>query len=96
LDVNHDGTTTLHDMTLLLRSLFFYPGDFILKYVVGTELGKFLELSAEDYGGYTSGTLSFFCYFMVFAIMSQIRDDLKRGFSEISKRKSSKKDLKKL
>lgn len=90
LDMNHDGATTLHDMTLLLRALFFYPGDLILKFVVGTELGNFWQLSSEDYGGYTSGTLSFFCFFMLFAILSQIRDDLKRGFSEISKRKSSK------
>jgi len=87
LDMNHDGVTTLHDMALILKSLFFYPGDLILKFVVGTELGNFLELSAADYGGMTSGTVSMFFYFMVFAFISQAKEDLKRGFDEISKRK---------
>lgn len=91
-----DGLTTLHEVALLLKSLYFYPGDFILKYVIGSDLGNFLELSVEDFGGVTSGTLSFFCYFMVYAIISQVREDLKRGFDEIGKRKNGKKGPKTL
>jgi|GEM_PF-6794942 len=91
-----DGLTTLHEVALLLKSLYFYPGDFILKYVIGSDLGNFLDLSVEDFGGVTSATLSFFCYFMLYAIISQIREDLKRGFDEIGKRKNGKKGPKTL
>ena len=58
-DMNSDGVVTVSDVWLWLKWLWFYPGDWILLQYGPTKIGKFFELSPEDYGGRLSGSISF-------------------------------------
>ena len=58
LDLNYDGFTSITDIRLLAKSLFQYPGDFVVKNTIGTDLGNFLELTTYDFGGSFSTLIS--------------------------------------
>ena len=64
-DMNHDGVTTITDIALFLKSLFFYPGDLILEKLIGSGFGQFFEMTHEWYGGFLSGFTSFICWSIV-------------------------------
>lgn len=66
-DMNLDGSFTITDIWLLFKSLYFYPGDYLLNSIINTNFGKFFEISINDYGGFASGLISFFSWlFLVF------------------------------
>lgn len=66
MDMNGDGVFTISDVWELLYSLFYYPGDYVVQTLIGTELGKFLEISAASYGGIVSFVLSLIVWGPVF------------------------------
>ena len=67
--MNGDGIFTISDVWEILYLLFFYPGDFVVYRLIGTEFGTFFEFSLADYGGFFSGVISFIvwgCAFLCF------------------------------
>ena len=77
-DMNFDGHFTISDVWLFANSVYFYPGDFIIKSAIGTGIGKFFELSHKQYGGMLSAFISFvfwcFAITLIFFIYIYIRD----------------------
>ncbi|MHA1539298.1 MAG: hypothetical protein ACTSXQ_02355 [Alphaproteobacteria bacterium] len=73
-DMNFDGIFTITDIWMLVKSLFYYPGDFILKLLIDTEFGAFLELNSNFYGGTLSGFISLFIYFYLLPHISSLID----------------------
>lgn len=70
-DMNHDSLTTISDVWLWFKWLYFYPGDGLLFLVIEKtpSIAKFFELSAASYGGVLSGIISFFAWVVLcFAI----------------------------
>jgi hypothetical protein len=96
-DMNFDGAFTITDIWLFLKSLFFYPGDYLIMHFINTGIGKFFEFSANDYGGFVSGLASFFAWlfiiFLPFGLLEMAREQLnefcsafKNGLSGRSKK----------
>jgi len=54
-DMNFDGLITISDVFLWIQWLVFYPGDWLISKMIGTEFGVFLEVSSSNYGGVFSG-----------------------------------------
>ena len=74
-DMNGDGAVTVSDIWLWLKWLWFYPGDWILLQFGPTKIGKFFELSPQDYGGRLSGFITFalvaFFVYMLVEVVSR-------------------------
>ena len=64
-DMTGDGAFTISDVAALLTSLYHYPGDALLRSLIGTGVGDFLELTSEHYGGFGS---AFFASFVPHAL----------------------------
>ena len=54
--MNNDGLFTISDIWEIIISIFFYPGDLMILFILDTKLEVFFEVAGKDY----SGTLSFF------------------------------------
>jgi hypothetical protein len=54
--------------------LFFYPGDFLIKIQIEhfPEWTKFMEMSADSYGGFGSGVFSFFVWIFLLVMVVQL------------------------
>jgi hypothetical protein len=63
-DMNFDGLINATDVWLWLKWLFFYPGDFIMQYMLkhAPLLAKGLEVTLESFGGAGSGVLSLWVF----------------------------------
>lgn len=74
--MNGDGIFTISDVWEILYLLFFYPGDFVVYRLIGTEFGTFFEFSSADYGGFLSGVISFivwgYVFFLVYALFVRL------------------------
>ncbi len=79
-DMNIDGTFTISDIYLFLKSLYFYPGDYLIRFLSNNDVGKFLEISIQDYGGFMSGFFSFFAWayflFLLYALFKEVSSKL--------------------
>lgn len=76
-DMNRSGTTTISDVWLWFKWLYFYPGDLVVSILINNKLkelsdiGNFFELSVSSYGDVFSGVVSFMCWFVVFVCLMQ-------------------------
>ena len=63
-DMNFDGLINATDVWLWLKWIFFYPGDFIMQYMLkhAPLLAKGLEVTLESFGGAGSGVLSLWVF----------------------------------
>jgi len=68
-DMNHTGSITISDVWLWFKWLYFYPGDYIINLLIGTDMGRFLEVSYYSYGGILSGIISFIIWIIVLGII---------------------------
>ena len=61
LDMNRDGVFTISDIWVWVSFVFFAPGDGLIYLVLNSfpDVGTFLEYSVADYGGISSGIISF-------------------------------------
>ena len=75
-DFNNDGIFTISDVFGILQSIFLYPGDFMISYMLNTKLGPFFELSKNDYGGDFSFALSFLGWFLILSTVLLIAHSL--------------------
>jgi hypothetical protein len=58
-DMNYSGATTISDVWLWIKWLYFLPGDFAIKMLVeSSHIGPFFEMTYDNYGGLLAGTLS--------------------------------------
>lgn len=57
-DMNGDGGFSITDIGMLLKSVFYMPGDFILSHM-GSWLTTFFEVTPDAFGGGMSGFISF-------------------------------------
>jgi hypothetical protein len=66
-DMNSEGIITVSDVWLWVKWLFFYPGDLLLQVIVNyaPALATFLELAPSSFGGWGSGTISFFAWLVL-------------------------------
>jgi len=64
-DGNLDGVVTISDITGLIKTLFFYPGDFFISAMHGTTLGNFFEITWLSCGGFFSVLISVFAWLLV-------------------------------
>ncbi len=64
-DMNADGATTISDVWEWFVWLYFYPGDLLIRWLVGSAAGRFFELTAKSYGGLFSGIVSGVFWFVV-------------------------------
>lgn len=73
-DMNHDGVTTISDISLWIKWLYFYPGDWLLQASMkaAPDLTTFLEVSQESYGGFLSGFISFFAWVLILSILAGV------------------------
>jgi hypothetical protein len=73
-DMNHDGVTTISDISLWMKWLYFYPGDWLLQALMKAlpDLTTFLEVSKESYGGFLSGLISFFAWIFILSMLAGI------------------------
>ncbi|SOH04157.1 hypothetical protein KSMBR1_1658 [Candidatus Kuenenia stuttgartiensis] len=72
-DMNCSGSTTISDVWLWFKWLCFYPGDYLLYYLIHSrpEFAAFLEITCNNYGGVFSGIV-------VFVIIMAIRYPIDR------------------
>jgi hypothetical protein len=63
-DMNGDGVITISDTWLLLKWLFFAPGDYLLLWFmqVVPQAAIYFEVTPASLFGLGSGVLSFFCW----------------------------------
>ncbi|BCO32038.1 hypothetical protein TspCOW1_21410 [Thiohalobacter sp. COW1] len=79
-DMNHDGAITISDVDNWAEWIFFYPGDWLIKYLTNdmNAVARFFEISYNDYGGLLSGIISSVCWlailFTVGAITLAVED----------------------
>ncbi len=64
-DGNLDGVVTISDITGLIKTLFFYPGDMFIAAMHGTTLGNFFEISWLSCGGFFSVLTSVLAWLIV-------------------------------
>ena len=76
-DMNHDGIVTISDVFLWFQWLYFYPGDFLLNILIGTDIGQFLELSPRDFGRIGSGVVSFVIWGFAILMAMGLREQWK-------------------
>jgi hypothetical protein len=76
-DMNRDGAFTITDIQLLLKSIYFYPGDYVVSLVGPTALGRFLEMTPLSYGGWGSGVVSFFCWLLVLVMVLGVVEEFR-------------------
>ena len=50
-DMNGDGIVNIADVWLWIKWLYLYPGDWLVYLIGNTAAGRFLDLSAQSYGG---------------------------------------------
>ena len=50
-DMNGDGIVNIADVWLWIKWLYLYPGDWLVYLIGNTAAGRFLNLSAQSYGG---------------------------------------------
>jgi hypothetical protein len=50
-DMNDDGSVNVADVWLWIKWLYLYPGDWLIYLIGNTAAGRFLNLSAQSYGG---------------------------------------------
>ena len=50
-DMNMDGLITISDVWLWFKWLFFIPGDSLILFLGPSAVGRFFEMSPENYGG---------------------------------------------
>ena len=71
LDQNGDGTKTISDYWLLAGKIFHLPGDALFigvaEHLPG--LAVFLELNADNLGGFISGFISLVVWFTVLVML---------------------------
>ena len=86
-DINNDGLFTISDVWDILYSIFYYPGDFLISYMLNTKLGPFFELSTNDYGRDFSFFLSMLGWFIILSTVLVIAHSLtgirKQLFSKV-------------
>lgn len=94
-DMNFDGAFTITDVWLFIKSLYFYPGDYIVKGLIDTKIGNFFEFSIQDYGGVMSGLVSFLAWVFLcclpFGLIESAREsefytEFKKGLNGPSKK----------
>jgi len=76
-DMNFDGVFTISDVWLFLKSLYFYPGDYLIKIIINTDIGNFFEFSGNDYGGTFSGIISFIAWLFIICILFGIKETIR-------------------
>ncbi|WP_043171527.1 hypothetical protein [Bordetella bronchiseptica] len=71
-DINGDGQFTISDVWAWAEFIGCWPGNFALRFLSGTEAGKFLEISYFDQ--YTTGAwiLSAIVWIAVFAMLGRV------------------------
>lgn len=87
-DMNFDGVFTISDIWLFIKSLYFYPGDYFIQYLLNTDFGLFFEFTSNNYGGFTSGLVSLLAWIFIisfpFGMVEPVREKLNE-FSQDSK-----------
>jgi len=68
-DMNGDGRESIRDLWLYFHWSFFYPGDWVIKYLSDFSFGRYWELSANDYGGFLSSLISFIVIFSPLSVI---------------------------
>ena len=84
-DITGDGKVTISDVWGWMGWLYYWPGDFFIQYLIGTELGVFFEFTYSDYGGtfsfIISGLVWLITLFMIagalFATIEYINEEIK-------------------
>ena len=58
-DMKYDGQISISDIWLWFKWLYFYPGDWIIKFLINNipSVANFLKISYADYGGGVWGCL---------------------------------------
>jgi len=70
-DMTGDGIVTISDIWAWVGWLFYYPGDFVIYYMLShKDLAQFLELTPQHYGGAASALISFFAWGMLFVLVA--------------------------
>ena len=66
-DMNYDGQISISDIWLWFKWFYFYPGDWIIKFLINNipSVANFLKISYEDYGGFLSGVVSLVTFFLI-------------------------------
>jgi len=74
--MNLDGVVTISDSWLWIKWLFFYPGDYLISVFIKKpdDIAIFLELSPTSYGGWGSGVLSIFMWYLLFGALFSFID----------------------
>ena len=78
-DMNGDYATTISDVWLWIKWIYFYPGDLLMYGVMEwtTPLAVFFEMGYDSFGGVASGVISFVAWATMLSVVSTV-DDLKR------------------
>jgi hypothetical protein len=85
-DMNGDGRVTISDVWLWFKWLYFYPGDGLIYLMGNTKLGNFLELSANSYGGFWSGVVSFLLWWIGFLLVVSVPAQMEEASKANQKR----------
>jgi len=70
-DFTGDGIFTISDLIEFFVWFFTYPGDHIVRFLIDTDFGIFLEFSALDYGGLFSWVWSFLAFALPISIIKE-------------------------
>jgi hypothetical protein len=75
-DMNGDGIVTVSDVWLWVKWLFFYPGDLLLQLIMSytPALATFFELAPSSFGGWGSGSISIFAWFVILLAIGVVQN----------------------
>ena len=68
-DFTGDGVFTISDVSAFLKWFFTYPGDWVIQILIDTDIGRFFEFSALDYGGAFAWVWSIIAFVMPYLII---------------------------
>lgn len=76
-DMDYSGSVTISDIWLWFKWLYFYPGDYVVYFLVNKapSLGNFLEITYSNYAGALSGIVSFFAWFVVLIMIGNLWEE---------------------
>ena len=84
-DMNGDGVFTITDVWLMVKYVYFAPGDLIIfAHLSDRELPTLFELDANWLCGWTSGVISGVIWFMVLGIIGATTQAISRGLKRSS------------
>ena len=81
-DITGDGKVTISDVWGWIGWLYYWPGDFLIKYLVRTDLGIFFEFTYADYGRTFSFFISGFAWLWILSMIVGLLFGIKKYMDE--------------